>query len=108
MKKLELDVDPCIKTMATRMICKFDKYWGSLEKMNITICFALVLDPRCKLEILRFCLCNLYGPLRGKMQVEKLKTEMYMLYDEYVKEQPASSTRSVSVSEPQRRGHVES
>ena len=76
--------------------------------MNITICFALVLDPRCKLEILRFCLCNLYGPMRGKMQVEKVKTEMSMLYDEYAKEQPASSSGSVSVSERQGRGHVES
>lgn len=32
MKKLQSDLDPCIKAMATRMIAKFDKYWGSPEK----------------------------------------------------------------------------
>lgn len=98
MKKLGADVDPCIRAMATRMITKFDKYWGLPEKMNINICFALVLDPRCKIEFLSFTLCNLYGPVRGKLHVEIVKSEMAKLYNEYESSSSSSHGRDPVVS----------
>lgn len=54
MKKLSLDKDVAIKAMALRMIKKFDKYWGDSKKINMLICFALVLDPRMKILFLSF------------------------------------------------------
>lgn len=91
MKKMEVDVDPYIRLMASKMIQKFDKYWGSPDKMNPVICFALVLDPRCKIEFLNFTLSNLYGPVNGGLQVETVKASMAKLYTEYENSQPSTS-----------------
>lgn len=60
--------------------------------MNINICFALVLDPRCKIEFLRFTLSNLFGVARGQMHVEVVKAEMGMLYNEFAKQHSSTSS----------------
>ena len=42
--------------MAMRMKDKYDKYWGNMEKINIFIFVAVVLDPRHKLNYVEFAL----------------------------------------------------
>ncbi|KAL5577836.1 hypothetical protein UlMin_019535 [Ulmus minor] len=39
--------------MAASMQAKYDKYWGKIEKMNMLMFVATVLDPRFKLDYLR-------------------------------------------------------
>lgn len=73
----------CIRSMATRMIEKFDKYWGSPCKLNMNLCFSYLLDPTCKTTYLRFTLVNLFGPIKGKLHLETVKSELARLYNHY-------------------------
>ena len=43
-----------LSAMANRMKAKFDKYWGNVEKMNMLIYVASILDPRKKLSLSGF------------------------------------------------------
>ena len=46
------DEDVLIKNMAKLMIVKFEKYW---DEYSVVLAFGAILDPRMKLETLRFC-----------------------------------------------------
>ncbi|KAD7476935.1 hypothetical protein E3N88_00071 [Mikania micrantha] len=61
------------KTMVSSMQAKYDKYFEDDHKTNKLFEFALMLDPRYKLEILQFAGVN----------VEDVKAEMQLLYKEY-------------------------
>lgn len=60
-KDLEKSSEVGVSTMATRMLKKFNKYWGKPNKMNMNLFFGVVLDPRHKFEVLSFILENIYG-----------------------------------------------
>ena len=42
--------DPLLKGMAQRMKLKYDKYWGSVDRINLMLFVAVVVDPRNKLK----------------------------------------------------------
>ena len=42
------------KEMGKRMRLKYDKYYGTPEKMNPLVYIAAIFDPRYKLRVLRF------------------------------------------------------
>ena len=46
--------DPLLKGMAQRMKLKYDKYWGSVDRINPILFVAVVVDPRYKLKYVRF------------------------------------------------------
>ncbi|XP_077223462.1 zinc finger BED domain-containing protein RICESLEEPER 2-like [Tasmannia lanceolata] len=46
--------------MVRRMKEKYDKYWGDIEKMNKLIYIAVVLDPRNKMDFVKFALIDIY------------------------------------------------
>ena len=41
-----VDRDPLLKSMAVEMKKKYDKYWGSMDNINLMLFVAVVLDPR--------------------------------------------------------------
>ena len=43
--------DPLLKGMAQRMKLKYDKYWGSVDRINLMLFVAVVVDPRYKLKM---------------------------------------------------------
>ena len=45
--------DNLLGIMAENMKVKYDKYWGKIEKMNMLIFVAVVLDPRHRCSMLR-------------------------------------------------------
>ncbi|XVF84520.1 hypothetical protein PTKIN_Ptkin17bG0043500 [Pterospermum kingtungense] len=47
--------------MAIKMKAKFDKYWGNLEKTNLLLYIATILNPRKKLKFVRFCFSEMYS-----------------------------------------------
>ncbi|KAL1359242.1 hypothetical protein AAHE18_04G094400 [Arachis hypogaea] len=75
------DRDSFMREMATSMKEKFDKYWG---ECNMVMSLACVLDPRCKLHVIKF-----YFPLIYKHEyvaaenIEKVKNTLQEMYDEY-------------------------
>lgn len=45
-----VEADGTVSLMGANMKAKFEKYWGDIDKMNLMIFFANILDPRDKLE----------------------------------------------------------
>nr|XP_023920955.1 zinc finger BED domain-containing protein DAYSLEEPER-like [Quercus suber] len=41
--------DPLLKGMTQRMKLKYDKYWGTVDRINLMLFGAIVVDPRYKL-----------------------------------------------------------
>ena len=70
--------------MATRMKDKFDKYWSNVEKMNM-LYIATVLDPRKKLEFVRFCFLEMYDAEQSLVMINNVKKVIEDLFDEYKK-----------------------
>ncbi|XP_025635831.1 zinc finger BED domain-containing protein RICESLEEPER 2-like [Arachis hypogaea] len=75
------DRDSFMREMATSMKEKFDKYWG---ECNMVMSLACVLDPRCKLHVIKFCFPFIYKPEHVAVEnVEKVKNTLQEMYDEY-------------------------
>ena len=51
------------------MKVKYDKYWGSLGRINKLIFIAVVFDPHYKLDYLSFCFSNIYEDVMAKVRV---------------------------------------
>ena len=71
--------------MAKMKKCKFDKYYGSLEKCNMATVVASVLDPRNKFEYLEVLLGDVYGKVEGKSMCAVIKASLVELYEDYVR-----------------------
>ncbi|GKF28321.1 zinc finger BED domain-containing protein RICESLEEPER 2-like protein [Tanacetum coccineum] len=71
--------------MAKTMKCMFDKYYGSLEKCNMAIVVASVLDPRNKFEYVEVLLGDVYRKIEGKAMCAMIKALLVELYEDYVR-----------------------
>ncbi|KAK4394389.1 putative AC transposase [Sesamum angolense] len=70
--------------MARKMKEKYDKYWGSIEKMNMILYYAVILDPRHKLEFIEFTFDKLYGGNRkSDVMKEQVRDGLYELFNDY-------------------------
>ena len=49
-----VDGDPLLRSMAIEMKKKYEKYWGSIDHINLMIFVAVVLDPRYRLKYIKF------------------------------------------------------
>ncbi|XP_031247880.1 zinc finger BED domain-containing protein RICESLEEPER 2-like [Pistacia vera] len=75
-----VDENDFIRHMVTKMKQKFDKYWG---ECNLLMCVVVVLDPRCKMAVLDYCLPKMYGEIDAQVHKSKVK-DVYQIYQEYV------------------------
>jgi len=81
--------------MAERMIVKFDKYW---EEYSVVLAFAVICDPRVKLETLCYCYEQI-DPLTWETKLENLKDKLYNLFSQYsAKSSTSSDVNRSSVS----------
>ncbi|KAH7667126.1 Tam3-transposase (Ac family) protein [Dioscorea alata] len=74
-----------VAAMATRMKEKYDKYWGKIEKMNMLVFVAPILDPRIKFEYVEFVLLKMYGQHDGTNVAALAKYALVQLFSEYKK-----------------------
>ncbi|WRX28662.1 HAT [Theobroma cacao] len=86
--------DEVIKDMCQRMKMKFDKYW---KDYSVLLAFGAVLDPRMKLDFLRFCYSKIDASTCDE-KLENVKTKLYELFEQYASNTCASSTSSRSTS----------
>ena len=84
-KGLESLNDVSIGDMAKKIKAKFDKYWGKMEKVNMLMVIATVLDPRFKLRYVKFCYAELYESAMVEGFTTKIKDTLKCIYDEYEK-----------------------
>ncbi|KAF7802505.1 zinc finger BED domain-containing protein RICESLEEPER 2-like [Senna tora] len=89
-----------IQDMATRMKEKFDKYWSDY---NVILAIAAVLDPRMKLDALKFCYSKLH-PINWEQKLENVKTKLYTMFAQYETRDVGASSSSVVVPSLETRG----
>ncbi|KAL0295964.1 UNVERIFIED_CONTAM: putative AC transposase [Sesamum radiatum] len=90
------DVD--LVDMARQMNAKFDKYWGNIEKMNIMLYVAVILDPRHKFFYLRYVFKNVHGPEIGEKMGDLAKSALYDVFEEYKKMYSSTTSRPSTTS----------
>ena len=73
LRNWQINPDLQLSAMANRMRAKFDKYWGNVEKMNMLIYVASILDPRKKLEFVRFCFFEMYDIEQASVMISNVK-----------------------------------
>ncbi|XP_031122619.1 zinc finger BED domain-containing protein RICESLEEPER 2-like [Ipomoea triloba] len=83
-----------VSLMGRHMKAKFEKYWGDIDKMNLMIFFANILDPRDKLEYMPTQINHMYGEEKGKPYYDKVLAGLNELFDDY--SVPATSSASGS------------
>ncbi|KAK9676042.1 hypothetical protein RND81_11G049800 [Saponaria officinalis] len=83
LNKWEKHGDDDFKAMTTSMKKKYEKYWGNVEKMNMMIYIAVILDPHSKLLVVELTLTNMYGKEKGMELANNVKAFAYSLFDEY-------------------------
>ncbi|KAK9983921.1 hypothetical protein SO802_033446 [Lithocarpus litseifolius] len=74
------DDDMVISDMAKSMKEKFDKYW---DCYSIVLSFAIILDPRYKLQFVEFNYRRLHGT-NGTKMVMDLCDKLYALFERYL------------------------
>ncbi|XP_019157336.1 PREDICTED: zinc finger BED domain-containing protein RICESLEEPER 1-like [Ipomoea nil] len=79
--------------MAMKMKDKFHKYWGSIDKLNMLIFVAIILDPRHKFCFVEFALKDMFEGTKGTDMATKVKDAVYELFNAY---KPSSSIVSSS------------
>ncbi|KAK3228849.1 hypothetical protein Dsin_000730 [Dipteronia sinensis] len=92
--------DYLLSDMAGAMKSKFDKYWGKIEDVNTLLIIALVLDPRYKLDYVKFCFGDLFDDNKVKKMTFHIKEILIQLYDCYKGVDNISSSDQVSSSIP--------
>ncbi|KAK8916019.1 hypothetical protein KSP39_PZI023387 [Platanthera zijinensis] len=92
--------DHTLKNMAIKMNEKFYKYWGDLDRMNMFLLIAVVLDPCFKLKYVTYC----YGKLYSKDVVDKVEnkltgtlTRLFSYYDSERRKCNAQSSKEEEV-----------
>ncbi|RVW95114.1 Zinc finger BED domain-containing protein RICESLEEPER 2 [Vitis vinifera] len=68
-----------VKTMASSMLQKFDKYWSGC---HIVMVIAAIFDPKYKIKILEFYFPLMYGS-KASNEIEKIREMCYELLFEY-------------------------
>ncbi|KAF7827215.1 putative AC transposase [Senna tora] len=71
--------DATIKDMATKMLSKFDKYWGVA---SIVMAVAVILDPRYKLKVVEYYFPRIYKD-QSSHYIEEVRNIMNELLQEY-------------------------
>ncbi|KAK1575591.1 hypothetical protein Q3G72_006747 [Acer saccharum] len=62
---------------------KYDKYWGSYQVINPFLFIAVLLDPRHKQRLLRYCFALLWGEDRANEVTSRVISTLNELYYQY-------------------------
>nr|XP_023897923.1 zinc finger BED domain-containing protein RICESLEEPER 2-like [Quercus suber] len=75
--------DPLLKGMAQIMKLKYDKYWGSVDRINPMLFVAVVVDPRYKLKYVRFWFKQWYDKEKADELGLRVREALNRLYKHY-------------------------
>ncbi|XP_050916259.1 zinc finger BED domain-containing protein RICESLEEPER 2-like [Lathyrus oleraceus] len=87
LKQATLNLNDFFASVGGDMMEKYNRYWGSPDKMNKMIYFGIVLDPRYKLSYIEWAFKDMYGvgSKFGSDLVKSIKENLQKLYDWYKK-----------------------
>ncbi|XP_054816900.1 zinc finger BED domain-containing protein RICESLEEPER 2-like [Prosopis cineraria] len=93
--KSENNHDSLLCDMAKSMLTKYNKYWGNLEKLNLLLVVAVVLDPRYKMKYLQFAFEDMFPETtQREAMTKKVSDVLYRLYNHYSSGVDTSQTQS--------------
>ncbi|KAL7170351.1 hypothetical protein ACSBR2_035256 [Camellia fascicularis] len=72
--------DVFLKSMATKIVGKFDKYWS---EHSVILAIAVVFDPHFKLQFVEYSYKKLYDD--NAMEYIQIYHKLFTLFDEYIK-----------------------
>ncbi|XP_076919699.1 zinc finger BED domain-containing protein DAYSLEEPER-like [Bidens hawaiensis] len=78
------------------MKAKFQKYYGNIQKINLLLYFALVLDPRNKKHYLDLLFVDRYGKELADVNIKFVMDSMHELYNDYIRIHSQSFTTAES------------
>ncbi|XP_057958519.1 zinc finger BED domain-containing protein RICESLEEPER 2-like [Malania oleifera] len=85
LKQRENSDDLKLSLMSMKMKDKYNKYWGNIDKMNMLIFVASILDPRCKLGFVQYALSTMYEGDKGFLVGQMVQDTTFELFAEYKK-----------------------
>ncbi|RWR72994.1 zinc finger BED domain-containing protein RICESLEEPER 1-like protein [Cinnamomum micranthum f. kanehirae] len=88
-------LEESLSNMARKMKVKFEKYWGRIKKVNMMLVVAVVLDPRLKLDYVKFSYSEILTSDATKELTKKVRDALNRLYIEYQKFESESFTSSL-------------
>uniref|UniRef100_A0A5B7B6B6 Zinc finger BED domain-containing protein RICESLEEPER 2-like n=1 Tax=Davidia involucrata TaxID=16924 RepID=A0A5B7B6B6_DAVIN len=91
--------DTCLSVMAMKMKEKFDKYWGNIDKINMMLLIAVVLDPRYKLRYVKFCYGKVYTLEKVNELIRRVRELMNRMYVHYQMLDSTSSSPSIRMTQ---------
>ncbi|KAH9698266.1 BED-type domain-containing protein [Citrus sinensis] len=80
---IESGDDLVLSKMAIGMKNKYDKYWGSIDRLNNLLLISVILDPRYKLKYVRFCFEDIFVIDEVGKKSEEVKNLLIRLYEYY-------------------------
>ncbi|KAK9050562.1 hypothetical protein SSX86_030468 [Deinandra increscens subsp. villosa] len=89
------DENDCMKSMASKMKEKFDKYWGY---SNLLISISAILDPRYKMKLINLSFNTICSVVDAQVEAKIVRDTLEILFNEYVKEHKESYVESSSAS----------
>uniref|UniRef100_A0A803L5D3 Uncharacterized protein n=1 Tax=Chenopodium quinoa TaxID=63459 RepID=A0A803L5D3_CHEQI len=98
--ELEHDDDDVLRTMAIEMKSKFDKYWFNSEQddYGMLFAFAMILDPRSKLSVLKYCYESIFGDVEATLRVSDLHLKLEKFYKLYAKTRTSSTLNNTDMA----------
>ncbi|KAF7131754.1 hypothetical protein RHSIM_Rhsim09G0046200 [Rhododendron simsii] len=94
LKELESE-DQVIQAMAKVMKEKFGKYW---DCYSVVLSFAIILDPRYKLQFVEFCYERLYGNEAAVSRAKILRDKLYVIFKGYLQHSTGNSRTMAQMS----------
>ncbi|KAK1372345.1 hypothetical protein POM88_028538 [Heracleum sosnowskyi] len=101
LRELSISEDLDLSCMGLSMKDKFEKYWlnsgvGDVQEYNTLFAFALILDPRYKLQSLKLCFEKLYNDQDAIVEVANVMFKLKKLFVEYMPKGRNNSTEASS------------
>jgi len=75
--------DYILSSMAEKMMLKYKKYWGDLDKVNVLLFVAIILDPRTKLGSLECWFNDILSVEQCNDMILKLKNYLQKLFNHF-------------------------
>jgi hypothetical protein len=85
LKQATLNLNDFFASVGGDMMEKYNRYWGSPDKINKMIYFGIILDPRYKLSYIEWAFKDMYGvgSKFGSDLVKSIKENLQKFYDWY-------------------------
>ncbi|KAK9006830.1 hypothetical protein V6N11_019161 [Hibiscus sabdariffa] len=84
------DSNSGLRSMASQMKMKFDKYWANVNSVNVLMFIALVLELMHKLRYVEWIVHHYYDPSNSFILCQRIKDTLTSLFDFYASSQPSA------------------